>query len=441
MLFISIIILFILTVLNYHIADKKFTYPPFIFCAVWLVVMSARLIFTQFYLKDLFPLQSDTYFLFIAGCLVSTVAGYISLLQYSFSEVRETIANRQNAVENEIIHADLSLYVRLTLIGFCFAIFPLFVKYIIKVVLPGEVENIFKTIRYETAVNNVGFGIYNYMITLSCFVGLFSGYVYWQKKTRTNKIVYILALIVSLFYAFATMGRSPILMVISLNLAMFLISNQKVNIKQFILPLLVFVLIFLGVGILLDKGGSLNNSLSENVDASIKTFLEYLLTPMNAIDWVLHQPILEHEEGRKTLRFFYVLGHSLGLNNVNPDNFDIVDAFIFVPYPVNVYTFYSPYVKDFGALYSFLWVFVLMLIHSNTFMKLTYSSKIFLPRIIYSFMFFPLIMVFFHDLYISILSTWLQLLLIVGTVYFIFWCKVKGVIYFFLPVKTKIQQK
>ena len=433
--------MFILTVFNYHIADKKFTYPPFIFCAVWLVVMIARIIFTQFYLKDLFPLHSDTYLLFIAGCVVATAAGYISLLQYSFSGIRDVIANRRNLIENEIIHSRLSLYVRLALVGFCVVIFPLFVKYIIEVVLPGEVENVFKSIRYETAVNNVGFGMYSYMLTLSCFVGLFSGYVYWQKKTSENKIIYLFALIVSFLYAFTTMGRSPILMVISLNLAMFIISNKKVNIKQFVLPLLFFIIIFLVVGILLDKGGSLNNSLAENANDSIEIFIEYLLTPMNALDNVLHQPLLVHEDGRKTLRFFYVLGYSLGLNEVNPNDFDIVDSFIFVPYPVNVYTLYNPYFRDFGTLYSLLWVFIFMLVHSNTFMKLTYSPKIFMPRIIYSFMFFPLVMVFFHDLYISILSTWIQLLLIVGMVYFIFWCKVKGVIYFFLPVKPKIQQK
>ena len=325
------------------------------------------------------------------------------------------------------------------MIGLCIIIFPLFVKYLIDVVLPGEVENVFKSIRYETAVNNVGFGMYSYMVTLSCFVGLFSGYVYWQNKTKKNKFIYIIALVISILYAFATMGRSPILMAISLNLAMFLVNNQKVKVKQFILPLLVFIFIFLGVGILLDKGGSVNSSLTENADASVETFVEYLLTPMNAIDRVLHQPLLVHEEGRRTLRFFYVVGHALGINNANLNDFDIVDSFIFVPYPVNVYTLYNPYVRDFGALYSLLWIFIFMFIHSNAFMKLKYSTKIFLPRIIYSFMFFPLVMVFFNDQYISLLSTWIQLLLIVGVIYFIFWCKVKGVIYFFLPIRTKMQ--
>ncbi len=437
MLFISIIIISILTIFNYNIADKKITYPPFIFCAVWLVVMIARIIFTQFYLKDLFPLHWDTYLLFIAGCVVATVAGYISLLQYSFSGITNSIANRSNKIEDEIINSNLSLYVRLALIGFCVVIFPLFVKYLIEVVLPGEVENVFKSIRYETAVNNVGFGVYSYMVTISCLVGLFSGYVYWQKKTRINRVIYILALVISILYAFATMGRSPILMAISLNLAMFLVNNQKVKIKQFILPLLVFILIFLGVGILLDKGGSVNNSFTENVDGSIEIFVEYLLTPMNALDEVLHKPLMVHEEGRRTLRFFYVLGHTLGINNANLNDFDIVDSFIFVPYPVNVYTLYNPYVRDFGALYSLFWIFILMLIHSNSFMKIKKSTKVFIPRIIYSFMFFPLVMIFFNDQYISLLSTWIQLFLIVGVIYFIFWCKVKGVIYFFLPINSK----
>lgn len=436
MLLISIFVYCILTAFNFYVSGKKITYPPFIFCAIWLAVSIARIIFTQFYLKELFELHWDTYLLFIGGCLVATIAGYIGLLQYSFSGITNSIINKPNKIENEIINSKLSIYVRIGLMGFCVFAFPFFIKYLINVVLPGEVENIFKTIRYETAVNKVGFGIYGYLVTLSCFVSLLCGYVFWQNKTKTNRVIYIIAILIAMMYAFATMGRSSILMAIALNLAMFLVHNQKVKIKQFVLPLVIFIFIFLGVGILLDKGGSVNSSFSDNVDASIETFAEYLLTPMNAIDVVLHQPLLEHEEGRRTLRFFYVLGHSLGLNNVNLNNFDIVDSFIFVPYPVNVYTIYNPYVRDFGPLYSLFWIFIFMLIHTNAFMKIKYSAKAFLPRIIYSFMFFPLIMIFFNDQYISLLSTWIQLLIIVGLIYSVFWCKLKGIFYIFFPIKS-----
>lgn len=439
MLAISIIIFFVLTVFNFQIAGKKMTYPPFIFCAIWLIVSLARIIFTQFYLKDLFELHWDTYLLFIGGCVVATLAGYISLLQFSFSAIAISIAHKSYKIEDEIINSKLSIYIRIGLMVFCVMVFPFFIKYLVDVVLPGEVENVFKSIRYETAVNKVGFGVYGYMVTLSCFVGLLCGYVYWQRKTKTNRTIYIIAIVISLIYAFSTMGRSSILMAICLNLAMFLVQNKKVSIKQFVLPLFIFVFIFLGIGILLDKGGSVNSSFTDNVDASIETFAEYLLTPMNAIDHVLHQPLLVHEEGRRTLRFFYVFGHTIGLNNVNLNDFDIVDSFIFVPYPVNVYTIYNPYVRDFGPLYSLFWIFIFMLIHSNAFMKLKYSAKAFMPRVIYSFMFFPLITVFFNDQYISLLSTWIQLLVIVGLIYLIFWSKLKGVFYIFFPYKS-IQQ-
>jgi len=435
MLIISIIIILGLTIFNYYVSGKKLIYPPFIFCSIWFLVLLGRVVLTHFYLSELFPLHTDTYFLFIAGAVVSTVAGYISLLQYSYKGVSSSVKKQNPFLENEIIFSKLSYKVRIVLIGFSIVILPLFLKFLKEIVLKSEAENIFKSIRYETAVNNVGFGTLGYMITLSCFISLFNGYIFWQNKTRKNRILYILSFAISMTYAIATMGRTAVLMTICMNLGMYLISSNKISIMQLLRPFIAFIGLFLFIGILLDKGGSIDSSFEDNVDNSITGFTLYLLPPMNAIDNVIHAPLFEQENGKRTLRFFYVLSKYFGLNNVDLNKFGIVDEFIFVPYPVNVYTFYNPYIRDFGSLYALGWLFVLMLIHTNAFAKATILKKAFFSRVIFSFMFYPLIMVFFNDQYISILSTWIQLLLMVCLIQLFFWCKIKGLFYFFYPVR------
>lgn len=435
MIFISIILFCILSIINYTIGGKKITYPPFIFCFIWLAVMVSRIVFTQFYLEGLFPIEWDTYLLFAGGCMTVTVAGYLSKLQFVYFEKLDITGTRNREIEKKLVNSRLSIYTRVGLLLFCLLLFPLFLRYIQNEILTEQVENIFKSIRYETAVNEVSFGLYGYVVTLSCFVSLYNGYVFWHRKNMLNRILYIASIIVAIAFALATMRRSGVFMVISVNLAMYLISSPTVKIKQVVLSLVLFVLIFLTLGVVLEKGGSLNSSFKDNIDNSIETFAEYLITPMNAIDKVLHHPLLKQEGGKRTLRFFYVAGSVLGFTKIHPNDFDIVDSFLFVPYPVNVYTVYNPYIRDFGWMYALGWIFIFLFVHSNAYFKLRPASNNYFSKIIYSLLFFPLIMVFFNDQYISLLSTWIQLLLMTGSVYFIFWCKAKGIFFYLFPIK------
>lgn len=435
MTFVCIILFGILAILNYSIGGRKITYPPFLFCFIWFAVMLSRIVFTQFYLEGLFPLEWDTYLLFVGGCIAATVAGYLSKLQSGYFGIINQSKNRNIEMENSLVNSKLSISIRVGLLLFCLLVFPLFLRYIQNEILSKQVENIFKSIRYETAVNEVSFGWYGYVVTLSCFVSLYNAYSFWHKKNMLNRIFYIASIIIAIAYALATMRRSGIFMVISVNLAMYLISSSKVKLKQVVLSMVFFVLIFLTLGVVLEKGGSLNSSFKDNIDNSLETFAEYLLTPMNAIDKVLHQPLIKHEEGKRTLRFFYLAGSALGLTKIHPNDFDIVDSFLFVPYPVNVYTVYNPYIRDFGWMYALTWIFIFLFVHSNTYFKLRPGSYSYFSKIIYSLLFFPLIMVFFNDQYISLLSTWIQFSFMTGGVYFIFWCKAKGIFYYLFPIK------
>jgi oligosaccharide repeat unit polymerase len=409
MLAVSVLVFIFLTGFNYYISGKKITYPPLIFCFIWLVTFLVRMTFTSFYLQQLRPLHNSTYLLLITGGLVATIAGFISLSQYTY-------VNKQGGLSEEtevrnIIFSPLSFKLRAFLTVFVIGVFPLFINYIVNVIIPGQVENVFKSIRYETAVNEVSFGVFSYFVTFSAFVALLNGYVFWQNKTVGNRWLYIISFFVSLIFAITTMGRTSVLMTLSFNAAIYFISVGTIRIGQIIRYAFAFVILFLVMGVLLDKGGSLNEGVKENANSSIEMFGMYMLTPANALDTYMHTPLQKKDKGMRSLRFFYVLADKAGIIHVDNKEFDLLDEFLFVPYPVNVYTFYNPYIRDFGVIYALIILFLIMLWHSANFIKASLVPRAFFSRIAYCYMFYPLLMVFFNDQYMSVLSSWIQLFL------------------------------
>lgn len=414
MLLISCLIFSLLTLFNYMIAGKRLTYPPFLFCGLWLFLFVFRIVFTQFYLQDFYEVSTSTYLLFIAGGVVTTIAGYIILLQNSVD--LKGSKSLYKASSQFYITGVETFNLRLALTILSILIFPLFIKYIAAIVIASQVENIFKSIRYETAVEGQGFGIYAYVITFAAFLSLLNGYSFWQDQSKKNKRLYIVSLIMAILYGACTMGRTPVLTAIAFNIALYLISNRKVKLFRLVRYALLFCALFIGMGVLMDKGGDLNSSFTENVNSGVETLGLYILSPMNAIDVVLngHGPL---KFGMRTFRFFYVLFNSVGFIKVDAADFDLVDEFIFVPYPVNVYTYYNPYIRDFGALFSLFCLFVFMAWHSWAFVKCINNQNSYFPKLTYCFLFYPLLMSIFNDQYASLFSTWLQLYVFAGLFY------------------------
>ena len=415
MLFINCLIFSILTLFNYMIAGKRLTYPPFLFCALWLFLFVFRIIFTQFYLQDFYPISINTYWLFIAGGVVTTIAGYIVMLQNSVT-LKANQAIQTNSPRQFFITGNETFNIRLVLTVLSVVIFPLFIKYIAAIVIASQVENIFKSIRYETAVEGQGFGIYAYVITYAAFLSLLNGYCFWRDQSKRNKRLYIGSLVMAILYGVCTMGRTPVLSAIVFNIALYLISNKKVKLFRLLRYALLFCALFIGMGVLMEKGGDLNSSFTENVNSGVENLGLYILSPMNAIDVVLngHEPL---KYGIRTFRFFYVLFNSLGFIKVDVADFDIVDEFIFVPYDVNVYTYYNPYVRDFGALFSLFCLFIFMSWHSWAFVKCINNPNSYFPKLTYCFLCYPLLMSIFNDQYATLFSTWLQLYVCAGLFY------------------------
>jgi oligosaccharide repeat unit polymerase len=156
------------------------------------------------------------------------------------------------------------------------------------------------------------------------------------------------------------------------------------------------------------KGGNEENTIVENMKQASQATAVYLVSAVNALDWDLHHQFQISYSGNNSLRLFRKIGDHFNLTQ-NAKIPDLVQPFVFVPYPTNVYTVYSPYIKDFGKWYAWFMVAVFGFIHSFVHNK-AITTKNFRYSLYYSFLLFPLLISFFADFYLTIFSTWIQVI-------------------------------
>jgi oligosaccharide repeat unit polymerase len=112
--------------------------------------------------------------------------------------------------------------------------------------------------------------------------------------------------------------------------------------------------------------------------------------------------------GKNTFRFLIAIGDALfGTSNALKltNEFTVISNL-----RTNVYTFYDFYLRDFGVGYALLAQFVVSCIHGASYKKMKEGNIFF--TYLFSLLSYPLVMQFFQDQYCSLLSTWIQIVLV-----------------------------
>jgi oligosaccharide repeat unit polymerase len=165
----------------------------------------------------------------------------------------------------------------------------------------------------------------------------------------------------------------------------------------------VFVVVYAGLSVSFHKGGSPDAPVADNV-ASVSSFAAwYAIGPIRAFDHALHHPEPALRKGRTT-RFFQAVSHRLGLSRQPPPA--LIQPEVAVPFRTNVYTIFATYLTDFGMPLMLVFFGVLGACHQWLF--LVARSGALWARYGNALMSYPLVMSFFQDQYLSLLSTWLQ---------------------------------
>lgn len=395
---------FLLFVFNYRVMNKKIMQPAVLFSLLWFLIISLHFIFRFTILNELFPLHTETLVIFFMGALCFSLGSYI--VAGWQQKITSSPYGDSLIMENQPVI--ISLHLRLILLAIIIIGLPFYIQAAYRVFIASNIENFFVGLRTELSYGTEDIGITKYFVSLSFVVFAINLIAYFKEKNKVNTYILIGTLVITIVYAIFTTGRTFFFLLISIYLGISYLYNLRFSLKKISWILVIFLIIFSLMGIFYGKGGDTEDTTRDNITAATQTTGIYLVSSFNAFDWELHHNFTVNNSGNNTLRFFQKIGESLNLiQNAKYD--DIVKEFVFVPYPTNIYTFYSPYIKDFGKLYSWIMISIFGFLHTFLHNKAVNSGKV-RDTIYYSFMLFPLLMSFFQDEYLSLFSTWIQVI-------------------------------
>lgn len=395
MLLVSIVLIFLfLIVVADNIVEKSILYPPFIFNFIWFLVILIYFIFKIFDPDEMDTLHSNTLIFIALSNLFFSLGGFYVLT--NLKQKTKKILFKPSKVP-EILGDIILIITFITLILLFFKAREMASKIV--------AQNFFVALRYQLTNVRLDYGILDYFLSFGLFASLYRLYTFESLTDLSlkQKIKLSLAVLISFAFLVLSTGRTYFFFYfITALMTIYLKGNIKSRYiwSFFLVAFITFIL----VGIVLSKGGNLEYSISENISSSVNHILAYLEGPVLAFDRFYNSEYT-HTWGENTFRFFIAILYESNIIEKPPA--DIVNEWILVPYPTNVFTVFYQYVMDFGKTGCWIIMFLFGLLHTWMFYRSKTSDNHF--KLLTAYSYYPLLMVFFQDQYVSLLSFWIQL--------------------------------
>ena len=383
--------------------------PAALFSLVWFTILLLHFIFKLTLLPDLFPLSISTFLIFFVGTIFFCLGSFMQMIFWQHEKA--------NSLNTKISTLKINLKLRLVLLLIILVGLPFYINAAYRVFLSSNIDNFFVGLRTELTYGDENIGPLMYLISFSFVVFGINLYAYLKNRNRSNLIILGTNLIITLAYAVFITGRGMFLELLLLYMGMAFLLNKSFSFKKISYFFLIFLMLFVIIGIMYGKGGNQEDSFQENIRPAAEITAVYLVSPVNALDWEIHHQFQIAYKGNNSFRFFMKLGQQLNLVT-NAKVEEILQPFVFIPYSTNVYTVYSPYIKDFGKGFAWLMMFIFGFIHSFIYFK-ALSRKNIRYSLYFSFSLFPLFMSFYQDQYLSLFSSWIQIIVYTELILFI----------------------
>ena len=404
---IFILLHFLVFALNYEIMKKKLMHPSVLFSLVWFIILLLHFIFRQTLLDELAPLKFSTFVVFFVG-----------VISFSFGAFLQTTVwqKKHNIVGLKPIYEDfpISLLLRFILISIIFIVLPFYIKASYQLFISSQIENFIVGLRKEVIYGDEDIGPWNYIGTLSYVTFGFNLIAYYKKRNKLNLFLVVISLVLSISYAILATGRLLYLILLAIYTGISFIYNKSFSIYNFIKWVGVFMIFFIVMGTISGKGGDTDSTFKQNIEPAAQSTAIYLVSSLNSLDYSLNDQFLVTYSGNYTLRFFLKIGQKLGIVP-RAKVADALQEFVFVPYPTNIYTMYYKYIKDFGKIFAWSMVFFYGLLHSFLYNKAVETRQIRFA-FYYSLMLFPLLLSFFDDEYMFLISMWIQIIIVIEVI-------------------------
>jgi len=276
---------------------------------------------------------------------------------------------------------------------------PFLVKSAIALASHKITTNFFVNLRISLSnvENPQSFGILAYAATFA-FSGLFLKLVDTRVRLLSSGV--LISTLACLCYALLGTGRAYFFQFLVPAFFIILFARPgTLKSRHIVIFFTVLFSVFVFMGMLLNKIGGEDKGV-------LKEFGLYLLGGASAFQEILAAP--QHlEYGANTFRTIYAVLAAVGID-VNVVK--LVQEFVLIPEPTNVYTVFQPYYLDFGISFVLISQFFFGLMHSCLYSMAVRRSS--MGILLYSLSMYPLFMQWFLDQYFSLLSLWVQYLIL-----------------------------
>jgi len=365
-------------------------YPPVIQAAVWAAVLLVYLLSGSAFM----PVGYGSLMIFGAGVLLFAAGGYAATWNFRLPRASDDPLRGATMARSRML--DLLFWASL-------ACLPMAVYQAWKLAAGGPTESLLINLRIEeTLTDPNAVHLWNYMVLLAVIsAGL-------HLLSDVSRLRVTAAIMTAVAYALLTTGRTWMLLLTVFLLGAAVITGRISARRALMGGAAAAALVFFAVALALGKGGRTGEPLDENLSGLGRALQVYVAGPLPAFDRFLHNAP-PAAPGEHMLRSVWAATDKLGFDTRPAP---LVQEFVDVPYPTNVYTVYRPYIEDLGLAGALAAPLLLGVLHGALYRRARSGSLLFVC--LYSLSLYPLVMQFFQDQYFSLLSQWLQMGVVVG---------------------------
>ena len=379
----ALIFFLLLVVLNYR-AQRSVLYPPFIFCALWLFVLTV----IRLDLLDFDPLHDNTLEIVAVGALSFSFGGLLAGLTprellrihlFPLKPKRTPDFLRNTLIVLLLCGLPVMFYQTWRLSnsqGYGFNLMQ---------ARAGLMESIYSG--EKTPLRVVGY--FTLMTSLASFL-LATG-----KKDRQFWIATLIAFIVCILNT----GRASLLQFISGLSAIHLLQSKQESLRGAMRllrwPVALIVTLFIGL-IFTNK----NTEGMTGGATGIATYfvVAYIIDPLGGFDHVVQNPAHFVSAGNYT--FYFPLHLADRLHLIDYSRPPVIEDISYVPFPTNVYTVYERYFIELGLIGTLVLLFFFGLLHSLLYLKAKQGGRFSIYLL--GFSMYSVLMVTFVDAYDAI---------------------------------------
>lgn len=375
---------------------KDVMHPGVLFCVPW-IIFSLMLPISEL---D-FNASSNCYLYLAFGVIIFEIACFIIQKKIRINERLQ-----ENKYKFKVNYFILKLLIGIEII---FSIFVLYRYYIL--INNNYTINVLQTYSLnKNELGNEGLISYGRNMFLALGISIIIGYSRVEdKEKKIYKKYMIFQIIIMIILSITRMSRNGMLFSMLPILISYIIVTRQQNIKvikKLLLFLIIFLIVFFAFSVFkyfyeyTDKTSYIKNFKNQ--------FLTYGCGGIIAIQKMFDAGNFVQYYGLNSFRFFIAIYDKIFNSNYAKS---LVQNFISIGNGVttNVYTFYQYYISDFGLIYALLIQFLVGIFHGVSYKKMSQMKNYWIY--IFSFSIYPLIMQFFQDQYISLMSTWIQILI------------------------------